>query len=299
MTLYTALVTLAKAAAPMIPFMSEEIYQNLVRSLDKTAPESVHLCDFPTVQTEWIDKELEASMDEVLKIVTLGRSARSGSNLKNRQPLSKMYVCAENALNELYLEIIEDELNLKEVEFTANIDSLQSYNFKPQMRTLGPKFGKKLGAIRTALTELDGNAAKKQLDTDGVLRLTIDGEEIGLAAEDLLIETKQKEGLFTLTDNGITVALDTTLTEELILEGYVREIVSKVQTMRKEAGFEVTDHIIVSVNTNEKIQKLATENADAIIGDVLADALVTDPVDGYTKEWDINGETVELSVIKQ
>jgi isoleucyl-tRNA synthetase len=298
MTLYTALTTIAKAAAPMIPFMTEEIYQNLVRTVDKDAPESVHLCDFPTVNADMIDKDLEADMDKVLDIVVLGRAARNGANLKNRQPLAGMTVQSDKELSQYFVDIIREELNIKSVTFAKDASDLVSYTFKPQLKTLGPKYGKQLGEIRNALAELDGGAAKAELDANGALKLTISIGEIALTVEDLLIETQQKEGIFALTDNGLTVALDTVLTDELVEEGFVREIISKIQTMRKEAGFEVMDHIIVSVTGNEKIAAIMNTNKDTICGDVLADTLTDDAIEGFAKEWNINGETVTLTVQK-
>jgi len=302
MTLYTALVTIAKTAAPMIPFMTEEIYRNLVCSIDATAPESVHLCDFPVADTALIDKALEADMDEVLKVVVLGRAARNGSNRKNRQPLAKMYVQAGHEPNDECIAIIRDELNLKAVEFTNDTAGFVSYKFKPQLKTLGPKYGKQLGAIREALANLDGSAAKAELDEKGALTLMIDGADIVLAPEDLLIETEQKEGFFTLSENGVTVALDTALTPELIAEGHVRELISKLQTMRKEAGFEVTDRITVTAKADGEMANVITNAADELCAAVLSDALTLlfpndeVPADAYVKEWDINGETVTLSV---
>ncbi|MEE0265426.1 MAG: isoleucine--tRNA ligase [Acutalibacteraceae bacterium] len=297
MTLYTALVTIAKASAPMIPFMAEEIYLNLVRSLDETAPESIHLCMFPEVDESAIDSQLEANMDEVLKIVVLGRSARNGSTMKNRQPLGKMSVKAENALDKFYVEIIEDELNIKSVEFTDDVSGFVSYSFKPQLKTLGPKFGKQLGEIRTALAEVDGAKAKAELNETGTMTLTLSSGDIKLTEEDLLIDVKQMEGLYTVTDNGITVVLDTTLTPELIEEGFVREIISKIQTMRKDAGFEVMDNIVIGVADNDKIAEIISRNSDEISTDVLATE-ITAVTDGFVKEWNINGEKVTLSVKK-
>ncbi len=297
MTLYTALVTIAKASAPMIPFMAEEIYLNLVRSLDETAPESIHLCSFPEVDESAIDSQLEANMDEVLKIVVLGRSARNGSAMKNRQPLGKMSVKAENALDKFYVEIIEDELNIKQVEFTDDVSGFVSYSFKPQLKTLGPKFGKQLGEIRTALAEVDGAKAKAELNETGTMTLTLSTGDIKLTEEDLLIDVKQMEGLYTVTDNGITVVLDTTLTPELVEEGFVREIISKIQTMRKDAGFEVMDNIVIGVADNEKIAEIINKNSTEISTDVLATEITSD-TDGFVKEWNINGEKVTLSVKK-
>ena len=296
LTLYTALVTVVKAAAPMIPFMTEDIYQNLVRSVDAAAPESVHLCDYPTVNEAQIRPELEADMAKVREIVTLGRAARNGANIKNRQPLAKMYVTGRT-LAPYFLEIIEDELNVKQVLFADNLDAMMNYTFKPQLKTLGPKFGKRLGAIRTALSELDGRAAKKELDDTGALTLHLPDGDVQLAPEDLLIEAAQQAGCFTQTDNGVTVAIDTTLTEELIREGYVRELISKIQTMRKEAGFDVVDHIAVRVTGSAKLTALAKESAQAILDGVLGDRMA-DELDGYTKEWDINGEPATITVAK-
>ncbi len=298
MTLYTALVTTAKTAAPMVPFISEEIYQNLVRSVDESAEESIHLCSFPEVDETLIDKELEENMDEVLKIVTLGRAARNGSNIKNRQPLGAMYVKGERELNEFYKKIIEDELNIKEVSFIEDVDSMLSYNFKPQMKTLGPKYGKRLNDIRTKLSEIDGSAAKKELDTTGVLKLDLGDMVIDLEVSDLLIEATQKTGFFSLADNGVTVAIDTTLTDELIEEGFVREMVSKIQTMRKDADFDVPDHITVYIQGNDKLAEIFTNNKEEIMTDVLADEFVIGSTDGHTAEWDINGEKVTFGVKK-
>ena len=296
MTLYTALVTVCKAAAPMIPFMTEDIYQNLVRSLDDTAPESIHLCDYPKADTALMDEKLEAAMEEVLQIVVLGRAARNGSNRKNRQPLAKMYVKAEAELDALYRQIIEEELNVKAVEFVADTSAFSSYIFKPQLKTVGPKYGKQLGEIRTALAEIDGSAAYAELTANGVLTLALPSGEVQLKEEDLLIETAQQEGFYTLSDRGVTVVLDTTLTPELVEEGFVREIISKIQTMRKEAGFEVTDHITVYVDGNENLAELVTRNSDTICEDVLADGIVLAQTDGFVKEWDINGEKVTFAV---
>ena len=256
MTLYTALVTIAKAAAPMIPFMTEDIYQNLVRTVDKNAPESIHLCDFPEVKEEMIDKELEKDMAEVLDIVVLGRAARNASGIKNRQPIGEMFVKADSELNVFYKQIIEEELNVKNVEFKDDVSEFAGYTFKPQLRILGPKYGKQLGQISKALAGIDGSAAKKQLDTEGVLTITLNDGKIDLAPEELLITTTQKEGFVSQEDRGVTVVLDTNLTPELIEEGFVREIISKIQTMRKEAGFEVTDHIVVCESGNDKIRGL-------------------------------------------
>ena len=296
LTLYTALVTVAKAAAPMIPFMAEDIYQNLVRSVDSTAEESVHLCSFPEVKEDQIDLELEKNMDEVLNVVGLGRAARNGSNMKNRQPLAKMYVNADIKLDGYFKEIIEDELNIKEVIFVDAADELSDYNFKPQLKTLGPKYGKNLGEIRTALSELDGSAAKKELDANGNIKLNISIGEIELTADDLLIEAVQKTGLFSVSDFGVTVAIDTNLTPELVEEGFVREIISKIQTMRKDADFNVTDHIVISVEGNDKIADIISRNKEEIFTAVVADDLTVGSVDGHTADWNINGEKVTFGV---
>ena len=298
MTLYHALVTIAKTAAPMIPFMTEDIYQNLVRSVDKDAPESIHLCDFPTVNEAWIDKDLEADMKELLEIVVLGRACRNTANIKNRQPIGTMYVKAEKAMDKFYTDIIADELNVKEVKFADDVESFISYSFKPQLRTVGPKYGKLLNGIRTALSEIDGTAAMKELRDNGVLVLDIAGNRVELAEEDLLIETAQSEGYVTETDGETSVVLDTNLTPELIQEGFVREIISKVQTMRKEAGFEVMDKIIVYAKDNDKIMDIMKANQDEIKREVLAENIVLGEAEGYTKEWNINKEAVTLGVSK-
>ena len=298
MTLYHALVTIAKTAAPMIPFMTEDIYQNLVRSVDKDAPESIHLCDFPTVNEAWIDKDLEADMKELLEIVVLGRACRNTANIKNRQPIGTMYVKAEKKMSEFYTDIIADELNVKEVKFADDVESFISYSFKPQLRTVGPKYGKLLNGIRTALSEIDGTAAMKELRDNGVLVLDIDGNRVELAEEDLLIETAQSEGYVTETDGETSVVLDTNLTPELIQEGFVREIISKVQTMRKEAGFEVMDKIIVYAKDNDKIMDIMKANQDEIKREVLAENIILGEAEGYTKEWNINKEAVTLGVSK-
>ncbi len=298
MTLYTALVTTAKTAAPMIPFMAESIYQNLVCSVSKDAPESVHLCDFPTVDETLIDTQLEYDMELVLKIVVMGRAARNGANRKNRQPLAEMFVKADEELSDYYKEIIADELNIKKVTFTDDVSAFTSYSFKPQLKTLGPKYGKQLNEIRTLLAEIDGSAAKKELDTTGVLKLNLSIGEIELKEEDLLIEMIANARYYSLEDNGVTVAIDTLLTDELIEEGFVREIVSKIQTMRKEANFNVEDHIRIYADGNDKITELLARNQSAVAGDTLADEVCCGKLQGYTKEWDINGETVTFGVEK-
>ena len=298
MTLYTALVTVAKAAAPMIPFMTEDIYQNLVRSLDKTAPESIHLCDFPEVKEEWINKDLEENMEEVLDVVVLGRACRNTANIKNRQPIGTMYVKAPKVMDKYFTDIIADELNVKEVKFADDVESFISYSFKPQLRTVGPKYGKLLGGIRAALAEINGNKAMNDLKANGVLVLDIDGNKVELTEEDLLIETAQTEGYVTESEGETAVVLDTNLTPELIEEGFVREIISKVQTMRKEAGFEVMDKIRVSVKDNDKIIETMKANEAEIKSEVLAEEVVYGETDGYVKEWNINKEHVTLGVTK-
>ena len=298
MTLYTSLVTLCKVAAPMIPFMTEEIYLNIVAGIDKTAPESIHLCDFPVANEAYIDKELEANMDEVLRIVVVGRACRNAANIKNRQPIGKMYVKAEAELSDFYKEIIEDELNVKEVEFTDDVRAYSSYSFKPQLRTVGPKYGKLLGKIKQALSEVDGNTAMDELNEKGQLTFNFDGETVELTKDDLLIEIAQTEGFESGNDGDITVVLDTNLTPELVEEGFMREIISKIQTMRKEAGFEVMDKITVYSDGNDKIAELISKNEDTVKNDVLATEIVTGKIDGYSKEWNINGENVTFGVKK-
>ena len=296
MTLYTALVTVAKAAAPMIPFMTEDIYQNLVKSIDASAPESIHLCDFPEVHENWIDPKMEEDMADLLEIVVMGRAARNTANIKNRQPIGTMYVKSEFQLSEFYKEIIEDELNVKEVVFKDDIADFISYSFKPQMRTVGPKYGKLLNKIKTTLSELDGNKAMAELKSTGELKLDIDGQEIVLLEEDLLIDMAQMEGYVSESDHTITVVLDTNLTPELIEEGFVRELVSKIQTMRKEAGFEVMDKIRVYAKDNDKIVSIMKNHGDEIKSEVLAEEIVTGETKGYEKEWNINSEKVTMAV---
>jgi len=295
MTLYTCLVTIAKASAPMIPFMAEDIYQNLVRTVDASAPESIHLCDFPVSDASCIDKKLEDDMEFILDVVVLGRSARNGSNIKNRQPLANMYVKTERTVDDYYREIVEDELNVKHVEFVTDVSAFSSYSFKPQLKTVGPKYGKLLGKIKTALAEVDGNAAKNELDTTGALKFDFAGEEVVLTEADLLIEVQQKEGYFSAADHGIVAALDTNLTAELIEEGYMREVISKIQTMRKDADFEVTDHIRVTITGSEKISAIVENNREEIAAAVLADSF-GDAAEGVKKEWNINGEDVTVTV---
>ena len=305
MTLYTALVTICKCAAPMIPFMTEDIYQNLVRSVDQTAPESIHLCDFPVANEVYIDAELEKNMDEVLKIVVMGRACRNSANIKNRQPIGNMFVKAPSALPEFFVEIIEDELNVKKVTFTDDVSAYTSYTFKPQLRTVGPKYGKFLGQIQKALAALDGNAAMAELKANGVLALPSVDESVKLAEEDLLITMTQMEGYVTEGDNTVTVVLDTNLTPELIEEGFVREIISKIQTMRKEAGFEVMDQITIYHKSDEKVSGIFDRYGDTIKSDVLGVNVVADAAGAfadepevYSKEWNINGEHVLLGVKK-
>ncbi|WP_419095274.1 isoleucine--tRNA ligase, partial [Waltera sp.] len=296
MTLYTALVTICKAAAPMIPFMTEDIYQNLVRSNDASAPESIHLCDFPVVNKDHIDKKLEEDMEDVLDAVVMGRACRNEAAIKNRQPISRMYIKADFTLSEFYQEIIEDELNVKEVVFTDDVRDFTSYTFKPQLRTVGPKYGKQLGGIQKHLAALDGNAAMDELNADGALKFDVDGVAVELTKDDLLIDMAQKEGYVSQEDNKMTVVLDTNLTPELVEEGFVYEIISKIQTMRKESGFEVTDHIRVSINGNDKLSEIAQKNKEAISGKVLADELTSGMEYGVSKEWNINGENAVIAV---
>ena len=298
MTLYTTLVTLSKLAAPMIPFMTEQIYQNLVRNVDKSAPESIHLCDYPQVNEQLIDKKLEVDMDEVLDIVVLGRAARNEANIKNRQPIADMYVKSNNVLDKFYTDIIKDELNVKQVSFRDDVEDFVNYTFKPQLKTVGPKYGKQLGKIKEALAHLDGPAAMKKLKSDGALEFDFGGEKISLTMDDLLIETAKSENFVSQEDNQVTVVLDIRLTPELIEEGFVREVISKVQTMRKEAGFEVTDHIILSQSDNDKLAEIIKANVDQVKSETLADDIVFGSVSGYNKHWNLNGESVLLGVEK-
>ena len=299
MTLYTALVTICKAAAPMIPFMTEEIYRNIVVNVDKNAPESIHFCDFPEVNEEWIDTKLEEDMDHVLQIVVQGRACRNTANIKNRQPIGKMYAKAAFELSDFYKDIIADELNVKEVVFTDDVSAFTSYSFKPQLRTVGPKYGKKLNAIRQYLGSVDGNAAMNELKTTGKLTFDADGDQVELLEEDLLIDAAQMPGYVSDTEYETTVVLDTNLTPELVEEGFVREIISKIQTMRKEAGFEVMDHIRVYFAQNDKIKTLVDSNNAEIKDEVLANEICFDTIKGYNKEWNINGETVVIGVEKE
>ena len=298
MVLYKALVTTAKAAAPMIPFMAESIYQNLVRSVDKSAPESIHLCDFPKFDSSAIDEKLEQDMETVLEIVVLGRAARNGAVLKNRQPLNRMFINSSKKLDGYFTDIVKDELNIKNVEFTDEVDGFVNYTFKPQLKTVGPKFGRQLNDIRAALSSLNGTAAKSELDSTGKLTLNLPSGTVELTAEDLLIETSQKEGFYTVSDKGVIVSIDTVLTPELIAEGVARELISKIQTMRKEAGFNVTDHITVKLAGEEKILDIAQKMCDDITKDTLADSLTLGEPEGFTKDWDINGEKLTIGIKK-
>jgi isoleucyl-tRNA synthetase len=296
MTLYTALVTVAKAAAPMVPFMTEDMYQNLVCGIDAAAPESIHLCDFPTVNEQWIDKELETNMELVLEIVVLGRSARNTANIKNRQPIGNMYVKAAAELNDFYKKIVEEELNVKAVTFKDDMEEYLTYSFKPQFKVLGPKVGKQIGEIKAALVTVNGHEAKEELDKTGELKLTLKTGEVILLAEDMEVSMAQTEGYVSDRYNGVIVALETTLSQELLEEGFVREVISKLQTMRKDNKFEVMDRITVYVNGNEKIAKLMTANATTIKDIVLGNEIHVGSMAGFTKEWNINGEKVELGI---
>ncbi len=298
MTLHTTLVTVCKAAAPLVPFITEDIYQNLVRKVDVNAPNSIHLCDYPQVMESMIDAQLEADMDEVLQIVVLGRAARNNANIKNRQPMGIMYVNAEHELSQFYIDIVEEELNVKKVEFTKDVRSFTSYSFKPQLKTVGPKYGKQLGDIRKALSEVDGNEAMDKLKSEGKLSFNFAGVDVELTEEDLLIDMAQTEGYVSESDRGITIAMDTNLTPELIEEGFVRELISKIQTMRKEAGFEVTDHIDIYQDENNKIAEIFKANSEQIKSEVLADYIHLGEMNGFSKQWNINGEDVILGVTK-
>jgi isoleucyl-tRNA synthetase len=299
MTLYTALVTISKAAAPMIPFMTEDIYRNLVCSIDKDAPESVHLCEFPSVDSSRINKKLEEDMEVVLEAVVLGRACRNEANIKNRQPIAKMFVKAEDHLSQFYLDIIRDELNVKEIEATDDVSALTNYTFKPQLKTLGRRFGKNINAVKEILAAVNGQAAMKELNETGALTITVDGNEEKLTTDDLLIEAAQMEGYVSASDHGVTVVLDTNMTEALLEEGFVRELVSKIQTMRKEAGFEVMDHIAIGYTADAKVTGIFEKYADAIQKEVLGVSVTNGKLTGYEKDWNINGEAVKLSVEKQ
>ena len=298
MTLYNALKNLCLCAAPMIPFMTEEIYQNIVRRVEKDAPESVHLCYFPKADESRIDADLESKMGEALNIVVMGRAARNDANIKNRQPLARMFVRAPQALPKYYADIITDELNVKEITFTEDVRAFTSYSFKPQLRTVGPKYGKLLGGIRKYLSEVDGSAAMDELKKNGSLSFEVNGSPVSLAEEDLLIETAQVEGYVSQQQGDLTVVLDTNLTPELVEEGFVRELVSKIQTMRKEAGFEVQDHIEVFESENERLGEIMKKYESELKKEVLAEKITYGSLDGYTKEWNVNGEAVKLGVRK-
>ena len=298
MTLYTALVQICKCAAPVVPFMTEEIYQNLVRTNDKNAPESIHLCDFPKAEESMIDGKLEESMEEVLDIVVMGRAARNAANIKNRQPIGTMYVKAPHTLDQYFVDIIAEELNVKEVVFKEDVSDLTSYSFKPQLRTVGPKYGKQLGGIKKYLEELDGAQAMKELKKEGALTFEVGGVPVSLAEEDLLIDVAQKAGFVTEADNYVTVVLDTNLSPELVEEGFVYEVISKIQTMRKEAGFEVMDHIKAAINGNGKVADIVNANSAVISGKVLANEILTDADLAIAKEWNVNGEKVTIGIEK-
>ena len=298
MSLYTALVTLSKLAAPLIPFMTEEIYQNLVRSVDTKAPESIHLCDYPVADNSLIDKSLEDSMDEVLNVVVLGRAARNAANIKNRQPIGNMYIKAEETLGELYTQIIREELNVKNVEFREDVENFVSYSFKPQLKTVGPKYGKLLGKIREVLTNLDGAKAMAELKSNGSLDFDFDGEKVSLTNEDLLIDTVKSDNYISEGNNKVTIVLDINLTKELLDEGFLRELISKVQTMRKEAGFEVVDHIELFLKDNAKLIDIVKVNETELMSEVLCDKITYGNIKGYEKEWNLNGENVVVGVKK-
>lgn len=296
MTLYTALVTTAKTAAPMIPFITETIYRNLVASHDKTAPISVHLCDFPIPHEEWIDPALESNMDLAMRIVVLGRSARNTANIKNRQPVQNIYVASERELPDFFIEIIKDELNVKNLEFRKDLGEFIRYNFKPNFRTLGKKVGKQMKEVQSSIKNLNGAEAKESLDRTGEIKLTISSGEVTLTSEDLEILIEQSEGYLTQRDGDLSLALETTLTPELIEEGFVRELISKIQTMRKENGFEVTDRIEVFMSGNSKLEEISRRNEEELKRIVLANSITYDKLDGFSKEWNINGEKVSLGV---
>ena len=296
MTLYTALVTVCKLAAPMIPFMTEEIYLNLVRSIDKTAPESIHLCDYPGAEESRIDRRLEENMDQLLKVVVMGRACRNAANIKNRQPIGRMFVKAGFTLDQFFTDIIADELNVKQVIFTDDVREFTSYTFKPQLKTVGPKYGKQLGGIQKDLASLDGNSAMDELKEKGALTFTVDGVEVSLSQEDLLIAMSQKEGYVSEADNTVTVVLDTNLTDELVEEGFVYEIISKIQTMRKDSGYEVTDHIRVAIAGNDEIAEIVKKNQAVIAEKVLADEFLFDQVLENQKEWNVNAKNVTIGM---
>jgi isoleucyl-tRNA synthetase len=299
MTLYTVLTTMAKLSAPFIPFMAENMYQNLVVKQIANAPKSVHLCDFPVADDSMIDANLEYNMDLVLSAVVAGRAARNTANIKNRQPIGNMYIKADKQLDDMYIDIIREELNVKSVEFKDDVSSFTSYSFKPQLRTLGKKYGKLVPAIGEYLKSNDGTKLMNELNENGAIRFEVDGTAVELEKDDVLIETAKLEGFVSESDKTTTVVLDTNLTPELIEEGFVRELISKIQTMRKEAGFEVLDRIKVYHSGNDVIEGIFARNSDSIAQDVLAVEIVKGEGNGYTKEWSINGESVTLGVEKQ
>ena len=296
MTLYTALTTVVKLAAPMVPFITESIYRNLVCSVDDKAPISVHLCDFPVANEAFIDTELEAEMELVLEIVVLGRAARNASNIKNRQPIGNMYVKADRQLGDFFKEIVASELNLKAVSFKDDMEEYLSYSFKPQFKVLGPKVGKQIGEVKAALAGINGHAAKAELESTGKLKLSLKSGEVELLPEDVDITMSQTEGFATQRYGNVTIALETTLSQELIEEGFVREIISKLQTMRKENGFQVVDHITVYAAGNDKLVDIMSRNEDFLKKVVLADKVVYGSTEGFVKEWNINGEDITLAV---
>jgi isoleucyl-tRNA synthetase len=298
MTLHTTLVTVSKVAAPLIPFMTEEIYQNLVRTGDKEAFDSIHLCDFPVANEELINPELEGNMDYVLKLVVMGRACRNNANIKNRQPIGQMFIKADFTLPTYYQDIIAEELNVKNITFTDDMRMFTTYIFKPQLRTVGPKYGKSLGGIKRYLDELDGNQAMDELNATDVLTFEVDNQEVRLTKEDLLIESTQKKGYISEEGGGITVVFDANLTEELLEEGFVRELVSKIQTMRKEAGFEVTDKIVVTYQGTEKANRIFADNDTTIADEVMANEVIATTPKGFVKEWNINEEAVIIGVEK-
>ncbi len=298
MTLYTALVTIAKCAAPMIPFMAEDIYRNLVCSVDQSAPESVHLCDFPVADESRIDHELESNMDELRRLVTIGHAAREEARIKNRQPVAELYYNADKELPDFFADILAGELNVKKVTFATDTGAFMGYSFKPLLKTLGPKYGKQIGAIRKYLEEMDGSEAMARLDEGKELKFEVDGTPVSIAREDLLIETTQKGNFVSKSDNGMTVILDTNLTEELIEEGYAAEFISKVQNMRKDSGFEVMDHIRIGITGNDRIATIVEKNKDLMTEKLLADEIVRETSFANEKEWKVNDETVTISVEK-
>ncbi|MBQ4066798.1 MAG: isoleucine--tRNA ligase, partial [Clostridia bacterium] len=297
MTLWHVLVTTAKAAAPMIPFMAEDIYRNLVCTIDESAPISVHFCDYPEVDEAMIDTALEDDMEFILQAVTLGRAARNGANIKNRQPLSEICIKTDREVSDYYREIVEEELNVKKATFTKDVSAISSYSFKPQLKTVGPKYGKLLGGIRQYLTDVDGNAAMAQLNSTGALTFEVNGSPVSLTKEDLLIDVQQKEGWFSVAEGELTVALCTILTDDLIEEGFVRELISKVQTMRKDSDFNVMDRIAVCVVGSDKIRAILEKDASDFKSAVLCDDLSFKAgLEGISKDWSINGEAVTITI---